>query len=216
MSKNLLGVFYMLLSVTFFSLMDVAVKVTHEYAIGQVLFFRSLFGFIPIFFLIPKNRLKNFYRTQKIELHIYRSIFGAIAMAAIFIALRNLQLAETIAMTFAGPIFVTIFSIFFLNERVRATRWSAVIIGFIGVIFISRPGFDTMNYYYIFPIIFCLGFASVCIFIRKLTLYGESVWLIAFYFTLVSGLAGLATLPFGGWLMPTMSDFILLIVVLVK
>ena len=58
-------------------------------------------------------------------------------MAAIFIALRNLELAETVAMTFAGPIFVTLFSIFFLSEKVRATRWSAVIVGFIGVIFIT-------------------------------------------------------------------------------
>jgi len=79
----------MLLSVTFFSLMDVLVKVTDEYALGQILFFRSLFGFIPIFFLIPKDRLKNFYKTQRIGLHFYRSVFGAIAMAAIFIALRN-------------------------------------------------------------------------------------------------------------------------------
>lgn len=203
----------MLLSVTFFSLMDILVKVTDEYAVGQILFFRSLFGFIPIFFLIPKNRLKNFYKTKRINLHFWRSTFGAIAMAAIFIALRNLELAETIAMTFAGPIFVTLFSVFFLSEKVRATRWSAVIIGFIGVIFISRPGFETMNYYYVFPIIFCLGFAAVCILIRKLTLYGESVWLIAFYFTLASGLAGLATFPFGGWLMPTINDFVLLILI---
>ena len=210
MSKNILGLFYMLISVTFFSLMDVLVKVTGEYALGEILFFRSLFGLIPIFFLIPKNRLKNFYKTQKISLHFYRSLFGTIAMASIFIALRNLELAETVAMTFAGPIFVTLFSIFFLSEKVRLTRWSAVIIGFVGVIFISRPGFETANIFYIFPIIFCLGFAAVCILIRKLTLYGESVWLIAFYFTLVSGLAGLATLPFGGWLIPTKIDFILL------
>ena len=200
----------MLISVTFFSLMDVLVKVTGEYALGEILFFRSLFGLIPIFFLIPKNRLKNFYKTQKISLHFYRSLFGTIAMASIFIALRNLELAETVAMTFAGPIFVTLFSIFFLSEKVRLTRWSAVIIGFVGVIFISRPGFETANIFYIFPIIFCLGFAAVCILIRKLTLYGESVWLIAFYFTLVSGLVGLATLPFGGWLIPTKIDFILL------
>ena len=210
MSKNILGLFYMLISVTFFSLMDVLVKVTGEYALGEILFFRSLFGLIPIFFLIPKNRLKNFYKTQKISLHFYRSLFGTIAMASIFIALRNLELAETVAMTFAGPIFVTLFSIFFLSEKVRLTRWSAVIIGFVGVIFISRPGFETANIFYVFPIIFCLGFAAVCILIRKLTLYGESVWLIAFYFTLVSGLVGLATLPFGGWLIPTKIDFILL------
>ena len=213
MSKNLLGIFCMLLSVTFFSLMDILVKVTDEYAVGQILFFRSLFGFIPIFFLIPKNRLKNFYKTKRINLHFWRSAFGAVAMAAIFIALRNLELAETVAMTFAGPIFVTLFSIFFLSEKVRATRWSAVIIGFVGVIFISRPGFETMNYYYIFPIIFCLGFAAVCILIRKLTLHGESVWLIAFYFTLVSGLGGLSTFPFGGWLMPTIKDFIFLVLI---
>ena len=213
MSKNILGLFYMLISVTFFSLMDVLVKVTGEYALGEILFFRSLFGLIPIFFLIPKNRLKNFYKTQKISLHFYRSLFGTIAMASIFIALRNLELAETVAMTFAGPIFVTLFSIFFLSEKVRLTRWSAVIIGFIGVIFISRPGFETANIFYVFPIIFCLGFAAVCILIRKLTLYGESVWLIAFYFTLVSGLCGLATLPFGGWSMPTKIDFILLILI---
>jgi len=210
MSKNILGLFYMLISVTFFSLMDVLVKVTGEYALGEILFFRSLFGLIPIFFLIPKNCLKNFYKTQKISLHFYRSLFGTIAMASIFIALRNLELAETVAMTFAGPIFVTLFSIFFLSEKVRLTRWSAVVIGFIGVIFISRPGFETANIFYIFPIIFCLGFAAVCILIRKLTLYGESVWLIAFYFTLVSGLVGLATFPFGGWLIPTKIDFILL------
>jgi drug/metabolite transporter (DMT)-like permease len=213
MSKNILGLFYMLVSVTFFSLMDVLVKVTGEYALGQILFFRSLFGLIPIFFLIPKDRLKNFYKTQKIGLHLYRSFFGAIAMASIFIALRNLELAETVAMTFAGPIFVTLFSIFFLSEKVRLTRWSAVIIGFVGVIFISRPGFETANIFYIFPVIFCLGFAAVCILIRKLTLYGESVWLIAFYFTLVSGLGGLATLPFGGWLIPTKTDFILLVLI---
>ncbi len=213
MSKNLLGIFYMLFSVTFFSLMDVLVKVTDEYALGQILFFRSLFGLIPIFFLIPKGRLKNFYKTQRIGLHFYRSFFGAIAMASIFTALRNLELAETVAMTFAGPIFVTLFSIFFLSEKVRLTRWSAVIIGFIGVIFISRPGFETANIFYIFPLVFCLGFAAVCILIRKLTLYGESVWLIAFYFTVVSGLGGLMTLPFGGWLMPTINDFILLILI---
>jgi len=59
MSKNILGLFYMLVSVTFFSLMDILVKVTDEYALGQILFFRSLFGLIPIFFLIPKDRLKN-------------------------------------------------------------------------------------------------------------------------------------------------------------
>ena len=213
MSKNHLGAVYMILSVLFFSFMDILIKVTDEYDVGQIMFFRALFGLLPIFFLIPKNRMKNFYKTKNIKLHFYRSFFGAIAMAAIFIGLRNLQLAEVTALAFSGPLWVVLFSMFFLSERIRLKRWIAVGLGFIGVIIISKPGFDNLNFYYIYPIIFCIGFAGVSILIRKLTLAGESIWLIAFYFSLVSGLGGLLTIPFGVWKMPSTYDFILLILI---
>ena len=213
MSKNHLGAVYMILSVLFFSFMDILIKVTDEYDVGQIMFFRALFGLIPIFFLIPKNRIKNFYKTKNIKLHFFRSFFGAIAMAAIFIGLRNLQLAEVTALAFSGPLWVVLFSMFFLSEKIRLKRWIAVGLGFIGVIIISKPGFDNLNFYYIYPIIFCIGFAGVSILIRKLTLAGESVWLIAFYFSLVSGLGGLLTIPFGVWKMPSTYDFILLILI---
>jgi drug/metabolite transporter (DMT)-like permease len=193
--------------------MDILIKVTDEYDVGQIMFFRALFGLVPIFFLIPKNRMKNFYKTKNIKLHFYRSFFGAIAMAAIFIGLRNLQLAEVTALAFSGPLWVVLFSMFFLSEKIRLKRWIAVGLGFIGVIIISKPGFDNLNFYYIYPIIFCIGFAGVSILIRKLTLAGESVWLIAFYFSLVSGLGGLLTIPFGVWKMPSAYDFILLILI---
>ena len=213
MSKNHLGAVYMILSVLFFSFMDILIKVTDEYDVGQIMFFRALFGLVPIFFLIPKNRMKNFYKTKNIKLHFYRSFFGAIAMAAIFIGLRNLQLAEVTALAFSGPLWVVLFSMFFLSEKIRLKRWIAVGLGFIGVIIISKPGFDNLNFYYIYPIIFCIGFAGVSILIRKLTLAGEPVWLIAFYFSLVSGLGGLLTIPFGVWKMPSTYDFILLILI---
>ena len=213
MSKNHLGAIYMILSVLFFSFMDILIKVTDEYDVGQIMFFRALFGLIPIFFLIPKNRIKNFYKTKNIKLHFYRSFFGAIAMAAIFIGLRNLQLAEVTALAFSGPLWVVLFSMFFLSEKIRLKRWIAVGLGFIGVIIISKPGFDNLNFYYIYPIIFCIGFAGVSILIRKLTLAGEPVWLIAFYFSLVSGLGGLLTIPLGLWKMPNTYDFILLILI---
>jgi len=213
MSKNHLGAVYMILSVLFFSFMDILIKITDEYDVGQTMFFRALFGLIPIFYLIPKNRMKNFYKTKNIKLHFYRSFFGAIAMAAIFIGLRNLQLAEVTALAFSGPLWVVLFSMFFLSEKIRLKRWIAVGLGFIGVIIISKPGFDNLNFYYIYPIIFCIGFAGVSILIRKLTLAGEPVWLIAFYFSLVSGLGGLITIPFGVWKMPSTYDFILLILI---
>ena len=213
MSKNHLGVVYMIMSVLFFSFMDILIKITDEYAVGQVMFFRAVFGLIPIFFLIPKNRLRDFYKTKHVALHFYRSFFGAIAMAAIFVGLRNLQLAEVTSLAFSGPIWVVIFSMIFLSEKIRTKRWVAVGLGFIGVLIISKPGFNNLNYYYIFPIIFCIGFAGVSILIRKLTLAGETVWLIAFYFSVASGLGGLATFPLGDWIMPTKYDLVLLILV---
>ena len=177
------------------------------------MFFRAFFGLIPIYFLIPKEKIKDFYKTKNFKLHFYRSFFGAIAMAAIFIGLRNLQLAEVTALAFSAPLWVVIFSMFFLSETIRLKRWIAVGLGFVGTIIISKPGFDNLNFYYIYPIIFCIGFAGVSILIRKLTLVGEPVWLIAFYFSLFSGLGGLITLPLGRWIMPNPYDFVLLILI---
>ncbi len=212
-NQNHLGGICMVLSVLFFSLMDVLIKITNEYDVGQVMFSRAIFGLIPIFFLIPKEKLKNFYKTKYVSLHFYRSFIGAIAMYAIFVGLRNLELAEVTSMAFSGPIWVVIFSILFLGEKVRITRWLAVGLGFLGVLIISKPGFDNLNLYYIFPIIFTLGFAGVSIFIRKLTLVGEPVYLIAFYFSVCSAIFGLFTLPLGGWLIPTIYDLGLLILI---
>ena len=70
-NQNHLGGICMILSVLFFSLMDVLIKVTYEYDVGQVMFSRALFGLIPIFFLIPRNRLKNFYKTKQSNLFRY-------------------------------------------------------------------------------------------------------------------------------------------------
>ena len=103
-NQNHLGGICMVVSVLFFSLMDVLIKVTNEYDVGQVMFSRAVFGLIPIFFLIPKNRLRNFYKTKHAGLHFYRSFIGAIAMYAIFVGLRNLELAEVTSMAFSGPI----------------------------------------------------------------------------------------------------------------
>ena len=212
-NQNYLGGICMILSVLFFSLMDVLIKITHEYDVGQVMFSRALFGLIPIFFLIPKNKIRNFYKTKYKSLHWWRSAIGAVAMYAIFVGLRNLELAEVTSMAFSGPIWVVIFSILFLGEKVRMKRWIAVGLGFVGVLIISKPGFDNLNFYYIYPIIFTLGFAGVSIFIRKLTLVGEPVYLIAFYFSICSAIFGFFTLPFGGWIMPSSYDFGLLILI---
>ena len=207
-SKNQLGFLYMFLSVCAFSVMDLIVKWSDNYPLGQVIFFRGFFGLVLYYFVIPKERLKDFYYTKRPMLHFSRCFFGLIALLSIFTALRNLPLATVVSISFAAPIFTTIFSIFFLSEKVGYFRWLAVFVGFVGIIIISEPGLSSLNVYYIFPVIFVLGMSYVAISIRQLS-STEPVWLISLYFSAAITLAGLFTIPYG-WLMPNLIDLILL------
>ena len=208
LSKNQLGFLYMFISVCAFSGMDLIVKWSENYPVGEVLFFRGSCGLIPLLFLIPKDRYFDFYKTDKKMLHFKRCLAGLVAIVAIFIALRKLPLATVVSISFAAPIFTTIFSIFLLNEKVRLYRWLAVIVGFLGVIIISEPGLTSLNIYYLYPIIFCLGLSYVAIAIRQLSTT-EPVWLISLNFSAAITLVSIFTIPFG-WIMPNIKDLVLL------
>ena len=99
LSKNQLGFLYMFMSICAFSLMDLIVKWSVDYPIGQVLFFRGFFGIIFYFFIIPRERFNNFYKTQRPGLHALRCGSGLIALIAIFIALRQLPLATVVSLS---------------------------------------------------------------------------------------------------------------------
>ena len=198
----------MFMSVCAFSIMDLLVKWSQEYPTGEVLFFRGFFGLLLTYFLIPKDKLKSFYKTDRKLEHFFRCFAGIIALIAIVVALRELPLAVVVSLSYAAPLFITVLSIFLLGEKVGIFRWIAVLIGFIGVLVISEPGFNEVNYLYILPIIFCIGMAFVTITIRKLST-SEPVWLISIFFTLTITFVSLFTIPFG-WVLPDFKDFILL------
>ena len=208
LSKNQLGFFYMFISVCAFSLMDLIVKWSDDYPVGQVLFFRGFCGIIPILFLIPKDRYFDFYKTTRPVLHFKRCLAGLIALVSIFVALRKLPLATVVSISFAAPIFITIFSIFLLDEKVGLYRWMAVLVGFLGIIFITEPGFSALNLYYIYPIIFCLGLSYVAIAIRKLS-STEPAWLISFFFSFSIMLLSFLSF-YQGWILPSLLDLFLL------
>ena len=208
LTKNQLGFLYMFLSVCTFSVMDLLVKWSSDYPTGEVLFFRGFFGLLPTYFLIPKNKLKTFYTTERSKEHLFRCLMGLMALIAIVVALRELPLAVVVSLSYAAPLFITVLSIFLLSEKVGVFRWLAVIIGFVGVIIIAEPGFKGMNYLYFLPLIFCIGMAFVTITIRKLSTT-EPIWLISIFFTITISITGLATIPMG-WKMPNFQDFILL------
>jgi len=198
----------MFMSVCAFSIMDLVVKWSDSYPLGQVIFFRGFFGVLLYFLIMPRDRIKNFYYTKRPGLHFLRCFFGLIALLAIFTALRNLPLATVVSISFAAPIFTTILSIFLLSEKVGLFRWLAVIVGFIGIIIITEPGLTSLNIYFIYPVIFCLGMSYVAITIRQLST-SEPVWLISLYFSATITLASFFTIPYG-WIMPDIKDLMLL------
>ena len=199
----------MFISICAFSVMDLIVKWSEDYPVGQVLFFRGLCGVIPILFLIPNDRYFDFYKTKRPILHFKRCFAGLIAIVAIFIALRKLPLATVVSVTFAAPIFTTILSIFILKEKVGLYRWMAVIVGFVGIIIISEPGYSSLNIYYIYPIIFCLGLSYVAIAIRQLS-STEPVWLIGLFFSISIFILSIISIFTEGWILPSLKDLFLL------
>ena len=211
-SKNQLGIIFMILSVISFSVMDIVVKLmSSHYPTGQLIFFRGFFGLIPILFIIPKERIGNLLKTEKIKLHLVRAFGGAFAMTFLYLGLKFLPIADAITISFAAPIFATIFSIIFLNEKVRLIRWLAIFFGLTGVIIVLKPGTELFTYYSFFPILFCIGFATISIAIKKLS-KTEPDYLIALYFTLVLILFGLISVSMG-WKKIDIADIHYLIII---
>jgi len=211
-SKNQLGIIFMILSVISFSVMDIVVKLmSSHYPTGQLIFFRGFFGLIPILFIIPKERFGNLLKTEKIKLHLVRAFGGAFAMTFLYLGLKFLPIADAITISFAAPIFATIFSIIFLNEKVRLIRWLAIFFGLTGVIIVLKPGTELFTYYSFFPILFCIGFATISIAIKKLS-KTEPDYLIALYFTLVLILFGLISISMG-WKKIDIADIHYLIII---
>ena len=118
-TRNQLGVLYGIASVACFAMMDASVKWLDMFPVGQVLFSRFFFGLIPILMLVPRGEFKTFYKTSRPKLHAFRAITGTLAIIALFIALREIPLADVVSLTFGGPIFVTLGSIFFYKKNLE-------------------------------------------------------------------------------------------------
>ena len=212
LSSNQIGALYMAISAVSFSIMDILVKIMSDYyPIGEIVFFRGLFGVIPILFIIPKDRYKNLFQIKKLKLHLARALIGTLGMLWIFLAVKFLPIAEAITITFAAPVFATIFSMIILKESVKIFRWVAIIIGLVGVIIILKPGTELFTLYSILPLLFCLCFGIIAVIIKKLSTT-EPDFLIATYFTLSIIFFGFISLFFN-FKMPMLKDILSLILI---
>ena len=136
------GVSIGFLGYTLFVVLDTIIKkyLANDYSVFQINFYICLFSFFPtiitIDFLDAWKTLKN----DLILIQLLRGIFGLISGAFVVNSFRSHALNEIYPIMFSAPLFLIILSHFFLGEKVGIRRWSAVLIGFIGVLIVSRPG----------------------------------------------------------------------------
>ncbi len=160
---------FMVASTVLFGTMAVCIRLAssqlHPF---EIAFFRNLFGFVFTFPLLFRHGW-GILRTDKLPLYFLRCCIGIVSMLAGFWAIVHLPLAQAVALSYSTPIFVTIGAVFVLGEVVRARRWTAVIIGFIGVLVLMHPGTDSFNFASLIAVLAAVMSASVAISIKFLS-----------------------------------------------
>ena len=157
-NNELLGIFYMLLCQFSFATNDAFVKMIYLhyneiFVLNQIIFIRGIFTLLfIIFFLYFKKELDFKKIFSSAELTI-RGVLEALAALFFFIGIVLLPFAQVYILLSMAPVLITALGAIFLNEKVKWRRWSAVILGFIGVIVVINPGKLEFGYSFIFPIL---------------------------------------------------------------
>ncbi len=210
------GIGFKLASALLFAAMSALVRDVGRVApVGQMVFFRSAFAIVPVVIIYAlRGELGTAVRTSRPLGQLGRGMLSVCGMFTNFAALVRLPLADATAISFASPLITVALAAFILKERVRIYRWSAVFVGFAGVIVMLIPHFEVGHYAAIGATAAAVGSllaltSSVCnagtvIQTRRLT-QSETTSSIVFYFSLVCAIAGALTLPFD-WYTPTTGE----------
>ncbi len=216
-----IGIGFMVMAAAIFGVMDAVVKwLAASYPTVQIMFFRSLFAFPPILLMIWRSgRGWSDLRTRRLGGHGLRSVYGCLAMLCFFHAYRTMPLADVTAIAFSAPIFIAVLSVWLLGERVGLHRWSAIVVGFVGMLVILRPGqvaegvggSALLQAGALLVVLATLLYALAMIQIRKLAAT-ETTNATAFYFTAFCTLYTGLALPWF-WVTPRLADLPLLVAV---
>jgi drug/metabolite transporter (DMT)-like permease len=188
--------------------LDVAVRtLLEEYALTQVILLRSVFAFVLIALLIVQRRRTAVLRTHRAGWHLFRSLLMTGSMFTFFYALKYIPLADVIVIAFAAPLIVTALSRPFLGEPVGPWRWAAVIVGFVGVLIVVRPGYAIVHPAAPVALVGAALYSGLALTARKLS-QTESPWSLSLYSfiapTLIAGVAGV-----GSWEMPDLIGWVI-------
>lgn len=216
----LMAIVFKLISALLFALMSTLIRWLGEVApVGQMVFFRSAFAIVPVVIVYAWRRELDL-RTSRPLGHLGRGSISICGMSSNFASLTRLPLVEVTAIQFASPLVTVALAAIVLKERVRIYRWSAVVVGFAGVIVMLAPhlsggmligaaaGAAALGAVFALISVFCN--AATVIQTRRLT-QTETTSSIVFYFSLICAAAGLASWPFIPWHTPNTLELAALI-----
>ncbi|HEY9011340.1 MAG TPA: DMT family transporter [Devosia sp.] len=216
----LTGIGFKVASVCVFVAMASLLKASQGVPAGQLVFFRSFFAILPVVvYLLYRRELIDGLKTKYPLSHLGRGIVGTGGMGFGFFALTQLPLPEATAIQYATPLLIVVFSALFIGETVRLYRWSAVLVGLIGVLIIIWPRLTLFSgglanasgatLGAISALISCCFAATAMILVRRLVQTERSATIVL-YFSISSSLIGLLTIPFG-WVAPTLVQWVYLV-----
>jgi drug/metabolite transporter (DMT)-like permease len=185
-----LGSLWMLVAGIFFAIMGVCVKLgAARYSTAELVFYRSIFGFMVILAVTLVNRLP--LRTAHLKLHISRSVIGFISLMLFFYAITHLALATAMTLNYTSPLFLALFTTLWLREKVRPILIGAIVLGFAGVTALLNPTFHGGTLLAgVLGLLSGLLAGFVYVQVTQLGRLGEPEWRTVFYFTLVCSLGG--------------------------
>ena len=212
MKINNFNKFYLVLASLFFSLMTVCVKKIDEaIPIYELVFFRSVFSLIITSIIIKKKKINPWGKNK--SLLIIRGLLGTIALICIFYSIRNMPLSISTVIQYTYPIFISIFAVFLIKEKINLNLIIALFIGWFGILIILNPSQTTAYEIDQFSILIAFTGAITTslayIAVKKLSRQ-EDIFIIIKYFPLISVIT-LLPIVFTNWITPQINDLIWII-----
>ena len=185
----------MLVAALGFAVMGALVKVgAQKFSSGELVFYRSLFGLIAIWWYIHAKKLP--LATPVMFKQMSRAVVGFISLGMFFYAIAHLPLATAITLNYTSPLFLAVITPFFLHEKPKKTLFIALIIGFIGMTILLKPTFNREDWLAGgVGLSSGIGAAFAYMHVKQLGKVNEPDWRTVYYFTLIS------TIGAGMWML---------------
>jgi drug/metabolite transporter (DMT)-like permease len=171
------------------------------YPVGEVLFTRSVVSLIACALVILPTSGLVVFRTSRLRHHVARSFSQFVSQSCLIIAFSLMPLAGAIAINFSAPLFAALVSIVLLKEKVGLARWTALLVGFLGVLIVTNPGAGAFQIGALFALANAILYGTVTAAVRGMTATESAPTLTLYQIVLITSFFAVVA-PFG-FIMPT-------------